>query len=240
LPEEARSIPVVEDADVAGLFHDNHEKDGQDHFGDGGIFDSDAEGILLYTCPEDHSYDSGSGFIVVSDQKTDITDFEFFDRQSWEHLGTLQVEGVSNTDGIASTQTHMPDYPWGLFVGIHDDLGVFGVGWDSILDATGLSCSNTANEEEQNNFNDAAIIEDVSDRDGGEPDQEGASQVDTFFGIPAETDANVSDSFEVDGCDCDPTGGLRMIEIESLWIILFLMAFYIQRRCLNVPRRKSH
>ncbi len=115
-----------------------HSRNGQDHFGGGGIFDSDEEGLLLYTYPSDGSSDDGSGFIVVSDQKSDQTDFEFFDRQTWEHLGALNVDDVSNTDGIASTQRSLPGYPLGLFVCINNDGTTVGVGWDVILEATGL------------------------------------------------------------------------------------------------------
>ncbi|MFC2160761.1 C45 family autoproteolytic acyltransferase/hydrolase [Acidobacteriota bacterium] len=117
------------------------EKNGTNRFGNQGEFDSDEEGILLYTFPSSGIEDDGSGFIVVSDQKQSLTDFEFFDRQTWEHLGTLRIEGVSNTDGIASTQKALPDYPMGLFVAINNDSTTVGIGWDVILEKTGLSAN---------------------------------------------------------------------------------------------------
>jgi hypothetical protein len=117
-----------------------YEGDGANNFGGGGIFRSDAEGIVLYTCPADGSRDDGSGLLIVAEQKSSETDFEFFDRQTWEHLGTVRLEGVSNTDGTANIQKSLPDYPWGIFGAINDDTSVVGVGWDKIFGTTDLSC----------------------------------------------------------------------------------------------------
>jgi myo-inositol-hexaphosphate 3-phosphohydrolase len=104
------------------------------------VFQSDAEGILLYSCLSKKGSDNGNGFIIVADQKNDQTDFEFFNRQTWEHLGTVQINGVFGTDGIASTQRSLPEYPLGIFAAINNDTSTAGVGWDKIFDATGLSC----------------------------------------------------------------------------------------------------
>jgi len=116
-------------------------KHGTNRFGYNGEFDSDEEGILLFTFPTDGKRDNGAGFYVVSDQRSDQTDFEFFDRESWLHLGTLRIEGVSNTDGIASTQSAMPGYPMGLFAAINNDSTTVGLGWDVIFDAIGVDPS---------------------------------------------------------------------------------------------------
>ena len=56
-------------------------------------------------------------------------------------LGTLRLEGISNTDGIASTQRPLPDYPLGLFAAIDDDAATAIVGWDVILEAIGWDFS---------------------------------------------------------------------------------------------------
>lgn len=112
-------------------------------FGSEQVFQSDEEGILLYRCLSNSGGDTGRGLIVVADQKDDLTDFEFFDRQTWEHLGSLRLEGVSNTDGIASTQQVWPDYPLGIFAAVNDDDTTIGVGWDKILTVTGLSCGDS-------------------------------------------------------------------------------------------------
>lgn len=114
-------------------------KKGRNRFGNKGVFNSDEEGILLYTFPPSGMEDDGRGLIVVADQRQSQTDFEFFDRQTWEHLGTLRIDGISNTDGIASTQKALPDYPMGLFVAINDDSTTVGVGWDVIFKKTGLT-----------------------------------------------------------------------------------------------------
>jgi hypothetical protein len=116
-------------------------RNGTNRFGNNGEFDSDEEGILLYTFPTDGSGDNGAGFYVVSDQRSDQTDFEFFDRETWSHLGTLRMEGVSNTDGIASTQLAMPGYPMGLFAAINNDTTTAGLGWDVIFNAIGVNSS---------------------------------------------------------------------------------------------------
>lgn len=117
-------------------------KDGTNRFGSEAVFQSDEEGIVLYRCLSNGG-DTGRGLIVVADQKDDQTDFEVFDRQTWEYLGSLRIEGVSNTDGIASTQQVLPAYPLGIFAAINDDDTTVGVGWDKILTAAGLSCGNS-------------------------------------------------------------------------------------------------
>ena len=99
------------------------------------VFDADEEGIILYTFPSNGMGDHGSGFIVVSDQRADVTDFEVFDRRSWAHLGTFRINGVNNTDGIASTQKALPGYPLGVFAAIDDDTSTVIVGWQTILEA---------------------------------------------------------------------------------------------------------
>lgn len=137
-------IYIPDENDRSGIYAYNpdgspYERNGSHNFGDG-IFQSDGEGIILYTCPADGNGDDGRGLIVVADQRDDQTDYEFFDRQTWAHLGTLRLEGVSNTDGIASTQRPLPDYPLGLFAAVDDDTRAVGLGWDKILQATGLSC----------------------------------------------------------------------------------------------------
>jgi Phytase len=109
-------------------------------FGDQSIFDSDAEGISVYKCTSDGSADTGEGLIVVADQKEDITDFEVFNRKTKEYLGKITIAGVNNTDGISVTQQAFPEYPLGLLAVIDDDSSTVGVGWDTLLEQTGLSC----------------------------------------------------------------------------------------------------
>lgn len=109
-------------------------------FGVPPIFEKDAEGVSVYKCTSNGADDTGEGLIVVSDQKGDMTDFEVFDRKTKAYLGKLNIGGVNLTDGIAITQQSSPDYPRGLLVMVDDDTSTVGVGWDTILERTGLSC----------------------------------------------------------------------------------------------------
>lgn len=111
-------------------------------FGDRSIFQRDAEGIWVYKCPSTGGDDNGEGLIIVSDQKGDLTDFEVFNRKTKAHLGTINISGVNLTDGIAITQQSSPAYPLGLLAVVDDDTSTVGVGWDTILERTGLSCGN--------------------------------------------------------------------------------------------------
>lgn len=112
-------------------------KDGTNHFGTG-AFEDDAEGVWVYASNGFGGSDDGSGYIIVSDQRSPLTDFEFFDRQTWEHLGTLRLEGVGNTDGLVSNQRPLPEYPLGFFAAINDDTSTAIIGWDKIIKGMGL------------------------------------------------------------------------------------------------------
>jgi myo-inositol-hexaphosphate 3-phosphohydrolase len=118
-----------------------HQRNNTNRFGGEEVFQSDAEGIVLYTCRSAEGSDTGRGFIVVADQRDELTDLEFFDRRTWEHLGTVQIEGVWNTDGLASTQQPLPDYPLGILAAVHNDKTTVGVGWDKFFETTGASCA---------------------------------------------------------------------------------------------------
>ena len=135
-----QELYIPDENDRSGIYiYDPEGNPAGSKFGDNPIFDSDAEGIWIYKCFS-NSADLGEGLILVSDQKEDITDFEVFNRRTKEHLGTLHISGVSNTDGIASTQQASPEYPSGLLAVINDDTNTVGVGWDLILERTGLDC----------------------------------------------------------------------------------------------------
>jgi myo-inositol-hexaphosphate 3-phosphohydrolase len=134
IPDETGSRGILAyDPNLASL-----ERNGQRSFG-AGLFEKDAEGIILYTCQND-GVDNGQGFIVVADQRKPETDFEFFDRETWQHLGTFRLSGVGNTDGLGSTQIALPGYPLGLFTAVNDDSAVAGIGWDQVLDMMDLIC----------------------------------------------------------------------------------------------------
>ena len=134
-------IYVPDEGDRSGVYiYDADGNPAGPAFGDRSIFDSDAEGIWVYKCLSAGESDTGEGLIVVADQKDEITDFEVFNRRTIEHLGKINISGVNNTDGIAITQQSSPDFPLGLLAVIDDDTSTVGVGWDTILDSTGLSC----------------------------------------------------------------------------------------------------
>jgi 3-phytase len=136
-------IYIPDEGDRSGVYaYDQDGNPAGSSFGDRSIFESDAEGIWVYKCRTNGGSDNGEGLIVVADQKDDLTDFEVFDRKTKAHLGTINISGVSNTDGIAITQQASPAYPLGLLAVIDDDTSTVGVGWDTILAKTDLSCGN--------------------------------------------------------------------------------------------------
>jgi len=120
-----------------------YTRNGASVFGNSSIFNSDAEGILEYTCPGTGTTDDGTGLIVVSDQidsSTTGNDYEVFDRRTWAHLGTFKLRlptgaFVHNTDGIGTTQQASAAYPGGVFTALQDDTSVAGVGWTKLFAA---------------------------------------------------------------------------------------------------------
>lgn len=97
--ENERDIKVY---DLAGKFIRSFGK---------GAFEAQVEGIVIAACDD-------KGYIIASDQK-DVTEFEFFDRITYKHLGTVKGT-AAHTDGIALTQTKLPSFPNGLFAAQSD------------------------------------------------------------------------------------------------------------------------
>jgi hypothetical protein len=93
-----------------------YTRDGTSILGAGTIdSDSDAEGILEYTCPASGTSDNGNGLIVVSDQIDSTTvgnDYEVFDRRTWAHLGKpssrCREAPASSTTPTASVRRSSP------------------------------------------------------------------------------------------------------------------------------------
>ena len=132
---------IPDEGDRSGVYQ--YDPDGNPAgptFGDRSVFDSDAEGIAVHKCLSATGDDTGEGLIVVADQRGRGTDFEVFHRRTKQHLGTIHIPGVNNTDGIAITQQASTDYLLGLLAVIDDDTSTVGVRWDTILAKTGLSC----------------------------------------------------------------------------------------------------
>jgi hypothetical protein len=105
---------------------------GENNFGAFTI-QGDGEGLLLYNCSTGPT-DQGEGFIVVSDQLSPSTEFEFYDRETWEYYGNMKVTGVSNTDGVGSFPYSTPIYPMGVFAAINNDATTVLVSWETIFD----------------------------------------------------------------------------------------------------------
>jgi len=117
-----------------------HMRNKTNVFGTGGFFSDDEEGILLYECRIGNK-DTGEGFIVVANQDSgNKNSFEFFNRVTWKHLGSLILSGASGTDGIASIQDAFSGYPEGIFAATSRNKEMALMGWDKIFEATGLSC----------------------------------------------------------------------------------------------------
>lgn len=117
-----------------------YAKSGSNVFGKG-VFAGDGEGITLYACHDALDQDTGRGFIIAADQApAGKNGFEFFDRETWRHLGTLILTGVSNTDGIDATNRPLPDFPHGLFSAANNDTNTAVVSWAKIEEAAGLRC----------------------------------------------------------------------------------------------------
>ncbi|HLB51220.1 MAG TPA: hypothetical protein VJL38_03530 [Patescibacteria group bacterium] len=148
-----RAIYVPEESGIASKKHprgavltydfDGMPKtiNGRTAFGTDGVFSGDEEGIALYACPADGTADDGRGFLIVVDQAGADTSFEFFDRTTWAHLGTLTIAGVTGTDGIAITQKPLPNFPRGIFAVTDNNKSVALVDMEMILEKTGLWCS---------------------------------------------------------------------------------------------------
>lgn len=115
---------------------------GTNIFGTGGFFSDDEEGIILYEC-QSNNEDTGEGFIVVANQDSENKNsFEFFNRRTWKHLGSIIFNNTSTTDGITSVQNTLPGYPNGIFAATSRNKEVMLIGWDKIFEATGLGCEN--------------------------------------------------------------------------------------------------
>ncbi len=84
-------------------------------FGDG-IVTGDPEGIAVYLQPE------GGGFIVLTDQRKDLTVWHLFDRRDYKLLGSFTGEPVvANTDGICLITDRFGPFQKGAMFAVHAD-----------------------------------------------------------------------------------------------------------------------
>jgi 3-phytase len=96
-------------------------------------FDSEPEGIALFSCPEDNS-----GYYITTDQSDNNNKFEVFDRKTLKHLGTFGGEMTTNTDGVALSQESFGNFKNGAFFPVHDDGSITAISWDKIAEALDL------------------------------------------------------------------------------------------------------
>lgn len=103
-----------------------------DKVGSGGHLTADVEGLAIY-----HESD-GSGILIASSQGEDA--FESYNTETNAWLGTLELEGVTHTDGIDVTNANLGGaYAEGLFIAQVDGVNNFALmSWGEISDATGL------------------------------------------------------------------------------------------------------
>jgi len=70
---------------------------------------------------------------VVTDQLYSQSEFEFFDRATWTHYGTMKIDDVDNSAGVASFPFPVPGFPMGIFATTNDDNSVVLVSWEKIF-----------------------------------------------------------------------------------------------------------
>jgi hypothetical protein len=107
-----------------------------------GTFVGDVEGIALHAC-------GPGGYLVVTDQQANPSEFEVYDRATLGHLLTFTLadalgEVVDGTDGIDILETPVPGFPAGMFAacdgcGDSDPETMDVIGWDRIAALTGLA-----------------------------------------------------------------------------------------------------
>ncbi len=96
-----------------------------------GLFVNEPEGIVIY------DLGNGEGYIIVSDQNANPTEYEVFDRKTYRGLGHFSGP-TTTTDGIALTQAALPNLPKGSFYAMHSDDVVHIYDWAEIAKALSL------------------------------------------------------------------------------------------------------
>jgi len=96
-----------------------------------GLFVDDPEGIVIYDTG------GGAGYLIVADQNASPTQFEVFDRQTYQYIGNF-TGPTTGTDGIALTQRPLPNLPSGSFYAIDSDRTTHAYSWAAIANAMGL------------------------------------------------------------------------------------------------------
>jgi 3-phytase len=86
-------------------------------FGDG-LIAGDPEGLALFA-------DGTGGFVIVTDQRKDITIWHVFDRRTYEHLGDFTgTPPIANTDGICLYPQALGQFTYGALFAVNNDADV--------------------------------------------------------------------------------------------------------------------
>ena len=96
-----------------------------------GLFVNEPEGIAIY------DLGNSEGYIIVSDQNAEPTEYEVFNRKTYQSLGHFSGP-TTTTDGIALTQAALPNLPKGSFYAMHSDDVVHIYDWAEIATAMNL------------------------------------------------------------------------------------------------------
>lgn len=97
-----------------------------------GLFNGQVEGLALYKC------DNGKGLWIVTDQSHEKNKFLFFDRITFEYIGSFSGSNTTNTDGIWLAQKPIQNFEQGLFFAVHNDGNVSAFDFHEILSKLGL------------------------------------------------------------------------------------------------------
>src|SRR5699024_8680247 len=96
-------------------------------------FDTEPEGIALYTCSD------STGYWIMTDQNENSTNkYQIFDRKTLKHLGTFKGEITRNTDGVWVTEQAFGPFEKGAFYTVHNDGSVTAFDWAEIMERLNL------------------------------------------------------------------------------------------------------
>ena len=89
----------------------------------GGLIQGDAEGIALYEGSNEE------GYWILTDQGHRRNRFLLFARTDLSYIGEFEINGVSNTDGIAVTANAVGSHKEGVLFVVNDDAGLSAISW---------------------------------------------------------------------------------------------------------------
>ncbi len=108
-------------------------------FGDG-LVAGDPEGLALFE-------DGAGGFVVVTDQRKDLTIWHVFDRRTYEHLGDFTgTPPIANTDGICLYAQAFGEFAYGALFAVNNDADIHAY---SLADVTRAVAAMRASQESE-------------------------------------------------------------------------------------------